>query len=93
MKKELKGKLNETLNFLALPVAGIILLLHFTIAPMPFGILALLLSSVFFLILGMTLFTLGADSGMTLMGNQMGAALTRLRNLPLFIVTALFSAS
>ncbi|HPW00853.1 MAG TPA: DUF1538 family protein, partial [Oscillospiraceae bacterium] len=74
MKKELKGKLSETLTAV-LPVAGIILLLHFTIAPMPSGILALFLSSVVFLILGMTLFTLGADSGMTPMGNQMGAAL------------------
>jgi len=88
VKKELKGKLSETLTAV-LPVAGIILLLHFTIAPMPSGILALFLSSVVFLILGMTLFTLGADSGMTPMGNQMGAALVRLRNLPLFIVTAL----
>ena len=88
MKKELKGKLNETLTAV-LPVSGIILILHFTIAPMPSGILALFLSSVVFLILGMTLFTLGADSGMTPMGNQMGAALVKLRNLPLFIITAL----
>jgi hypothetical protein len=86
--KELKGKLKETLTAV-LPVSGIILLLHFTVAPMPSGILALFLSSVVFLILGMTLFTLGADSGMTPMGNQMGAALVKLRNLPLFIVTAL----
>lgn len=88
VKKELKGKLNETLTAV-LPVSGIILILHFTIAPMPSGILALFLSSVVFLILGMTLFTLGADSGMTPMGNQMGAALVKLRNLPLFIITAL----
>ncbi len=88
VKKELKGKLHETLTAV-LPVSGIILVLHFTIAPMPSGILALFLSSIVFLIVGMTFFTLGADSGMTPMGNQMGAVLVKLRNLPLFIVTAL----
>ncbi len=88
VKKELKGKFKETFTAV-LPVTGIILLLHFTIAPMPSGILALFLSSSVFLILGMTLFTLGADVGMTPMGNQMGAKLVKLRNLPLFIFTAL----
>lgn len=88
MKREIAEKFKETATAV-LPVAGVILLLHFTIAPMPVGILALFLSSTVFLIIGMTLFSLGADIGMTPMGNQIGNKLVEMKNLVFFTLTAL----
>ena len=88
MKREIADKFKETAAAV-LPVAGVILLLHFTVAPMPSGILALFLSSTVFLIIGMAVFTLGADIGMTPMGNQIGNKLVEKKSLALFILTSL----
>ena len=88
MKRALMSKFKET-AYAVLPVAGIILLLNFTIAPMPGGTLALFLSGTALLIVGMALFTLGADLGMTPMGNQIGEKLVKMKNLKFFIITAL----
>ncbi len=88
MKRELLSKLKETATAV-LPICGVVLLLNFTIAPMPSGILALFVSSAVFLIIGMTLFQLGSDIGMTTMGNQIGSKLVEMKNLKLFILTAL----
>ena len=87
MKSELLSKLKET-AVAVLPVAGIVFLLHLTIAPMPFGVLALFLSGTFLLIIGMTLFQLGSDVGMTSIGNQIGSKLVELKNLRIFLITA-----
>ena len=87
MGKELLSKLKET-SVAVLPVAGIVLLLHFTIAPMPFGVLALFLSGTLLLIFGMTLFQLGSEVGMTPIGNQIGSKLVELKSLKIFLITA-----
>lgn len=71
-----------------LPVAGVVLLLHFTVAPMPFGVLSLFFSGTFLLIVGMTVFQLGSEVGMTPIGNQIGSKLVELKNLKIFIITA-----
>ena len=83
MLRELISKFKET-SIAVLPVAGIVLMLHFTIAPMPLGVLALFLSGTFLLILGMTLFQLGSEVGMTSIGNQIGSKLVELKNLKIF---------
>ncbi len=72
-----------------LPIGAIILLLHFTIAPMPLGMLALMLVGMLFLMVGLTLFSIGTDIAMMPMGEQIGSALIRSRNLPLLIVSLL----
>ncbi len=69
-----------------LPITVIVLLLTLTIAPVPFYTLALFLVGSLMLILGMALFTLGADLSMMVMGEKMGAHLTRSRKLPLIII-------
>ena len=63
LHKNLKEKIKESL-LSVLPITLIVLLLVFTIAPIPMGSLALFLAGAFFLILGMGLFTLGADDAM-----------------------------
>ena len=87
MKNELLSKFKET-AVAVLPVAAIVFLLHLTIAPMPFGVLALFLSGTFLLIVGMTLFQPGSEVGMTSIGNQIGGKLVELKNLKIFLITA-----
>jgi hypothetical protein len=65
-------------------------MLNFTITPMPFAIRGLFLIGSVLLILGMGLFTLGADLAMMPMGEQIGAELTKSRKLFLLIGVSLF---
>ena len=87
MSKELFSKFKET-AVAVLPVAGVVFMLHLTIALMPFGVLALFLSGTFLLIVGMTLFQLGSEVGMTPIGNQIGSKLVELKSLKIFLITA-----
>ena len=58
-----------------LPITIIVLLLSFTLAPMPIGTLMLFLLGAALLIVGMGFFSLGADIAMMPMGDQMGRKL------------------
>lgn len=71
-----------------LPIVLLVFFLHFTISPLPLGTLFLFLASAVLLILGMGLFTLGADVAMMPMGEGIGSELTKSRNLPLILGTA-----
>ncbi|MBQ8953502.1 MAG: DUF1538 domain-containing protein [Clostridia bacterium] len=80
----LVDKLKESLASV-LPITGIILLLTFTIAPVSLSALTAFLVGAVMLVLGMGLFTLGAETAMTPMGERVGAAVTRSKNLRLII--------
>jgi hypothetical protein len=84
MEKILQEKLKESLQAV-LPVGVIILLIHLTIAPMPGGTLLLMVCGMAFLIVGLTLFSLGNDIAMMPMGQHIGAALLQSKNLRLLI--------
>ena len=71
MRKKLKEKIMEAISSV-LPITVIVLLLSFTLAPMPIGTLVLFLLGAALLILGMGFFSLGADVAMMPMGEQMG---------------------
>lgn len=71
------------------PITVIVLLLHFTVAPLPLGLLALFLVGAVLLVLGMGLFTLGADLSMMPMGEAVGAELIKSRKITLLIVSSL----
>ncbi len=88
MRKKLWEKCRESVGAVA-PIGLIVLLLHVTVAPMPGGMLSLFLLGLLMLIVGMCLFSLGADLSMMPMGERIGAQLTRSKNLTLLIVTAL----
>lgn len=68
------------------PISAIVFLLHFTIAPMPLGTVALFLSGTVLLILGMSVFTLGADQAMIPIGEHIGSGLTKSRKVWILIV-------
>ncbi|WP_089608840.1 DUF1538 domain-containing protein [Dehalobacterium formicoaceticum] len=71
-----------------LPIAILVFLLHFTITPMPLSTLALFITGTFLLIIGMVLFTMGADMAIMPMGEIIGAKLVRSRKLWLLIITS-----
>lgn len=88
MNKKLLLKTKESLSSV-LPITIIVLILNFTIAPMPFVIRGLFVMGAFMLVLGMGLFTLGADTAMMPMGEQIGGQLMKSRKLILLIGSTL----
>ena len=64
-----------------LPITCIVLLLCFTIAPIPNNMLMSFLMGAALLIVGMALFTVGADAAMTPIGNKVGTCITRSKNI------------
>lgn len=64
-----------------LPVTGIVFVLCLFFVPMDTGLLLSFLIGSAMLILGMGLFTMGAEMSMTRIGNHVGAAMTRSRKL------------
>ena len=73
-----------------LPIGAIILILHFFVVPLPGMTLPMMLTGMFMLFLGMSLFSIGVDMAMMPIGQHVGSALIASRNLPL-IVGVLFA--
>ena len=69
-----------------LPVALIVALLCFSIAPMPTDLMLSFIIGTALLILGLGLFTFGVEKSMTLIGTYTGARLTKFRNLSILLV-------
>lgn len=87
MNRNLLEKIKESLSSV-LPITAVVLILNFTITPMSAGMMSLFLTGSIFLILGMGLFTLGADVAMMPMGERIGSELTKSRNLILLIIVS-----
>ncbi|MDF2948944.1 MAG: hypothetical protein K0R07_969 [Sedimentibacter sp.] len=85
MNRNLVEKVKESISSV-LPISIIVFILNFTLAPMPKGMFMLFGIGVIMLILGMGLFTLGADMSMMPMGERIGAELTKSRKLFILIV-------
>ena len=73
-------KLREALASVV-PITVIVLILSFTVAPIPPETLLAFLIGAVMVILGIGLFSLGADTAMTPIGERVGAAMTRSRKL------------
>nr|MDD6335830.1 DUF1538 domain-containing protein [bacterium] len=74
------AKVKESL-LSVLPITAIVLFLSFTIAPIPTSTLLSFIIGAILLIVGMGLFTLGAETAMTPMGERVGAHMTRQKSL------------
>ena len=79
-KTVLGEKVREALTSV-LPITLIVLILCFTIAPVPSDVLLAFLVGAVLLIVGMGLFTLGADTAMLPIGERVGAQMTKSRKL------------
>ncbi len=78
--KPLRDKIVESLSSV-LPIALIIIILSATIAPLDAGTFVLFLAGVVLLIVGMGMFTLGADMSMLVIGEGIGTAMTKSRKI------------
>ena len=81
---KLREKLLEALQAV-LPIAAIVLVLCFTIAPVSPSILLCFLLGAAMIVAGIMFFTLGAEMSMTPMGERVGAVLTNSRRLPVIL--------
>ena len=84
-----REKFRESLSAV-MPIMAIVLLLSFSFAPMPTSILLAFIFGGVMLIVGMTLFSLGAEMAMEPMGERLGAKLTKTKKLPLLLVLGFF---
>ena len=78
-------KLSETLKAV-LPILAIVLLLCFSIAPIPPSILVCFLIGAVLLIAGMLLFNVGVELSMTPIGERVGTIMTKSKNLLVIII-------
>ena len=85
LRNKLAEKLKEALAAV-LPIAGLVMALSLTIAPIPSGVMLGFLLGAALLVIGMMLFSVGAEVAMTPMGEQVGAAVTRTKNLRLILI-------
>lgn len=69
------------------PIIFIVLVLHFTITPLPINILGSFIAGSIFVILGLGVFLAGADIGIVPAGSLLGAALTKTRKLPIILIS------
>lgn len=82
----LLSKLKEA-TFSIVPIIILVMILNFTIVPMPlWSGVALFLSSAFLMILGISLFNLGVDISLIPIGEYVGSAIVKSRNLLLIII-------
>ncbi len=84
-QKNLLEKLKESLGAV-LPIIGIVLVLCFSIAPIPNSVLMTFVVGAVLLIIGMMFFTLGAEMAMTPMGERIGTKLTNTRKISVVMV-------
>ena len=87
-KKLLAEKLQESINSI-LPITGIIALVCLAAVPIPSGLMLAFLVGGVLMILGMGLFSLGADLSMSRIGGHIGTAMTSSRKLWVILALSL----
>lgn len=84
MKKNLLEKIKESLGSV-LPVAAIVFLLMISIVPVSGEMFFMFFVGTVLLVVGIGLFTLGADTSMIIIGEEIGAKLVRLKKVWLIL--------
>lgn len=85
MFRELLSKIKD--SFLSiLPIFVLVLFLHFTFVPLSNDMLGNFLIGTVFLLIGMSLFTLGADNAMMPMGSKIGLYISKHKKLWFLII-------
>lgn len=82
-----KEKFSETLRAV-FPILAIVLLLCFSIAPIPPSILMTFLVGAVLLIAGMLLFNVGVDMSMTPMGERVGSIMTKSKSIFIAVIVS-----
>lgn len=76
MKENIKNSLNEALTAV-IPVSAIVAAFCFSIAPVSIDVLIMFIIGAIMLVFGMALFTLGAETSMTVIGERIGAQISK----------------
>lgn len=84
MQKNLMEKIRESLGSV-LPVAAIVFLLMLSIVPVSGEMFFMFFIGTIMLVVGIGLFTLGADTSMIIIGEEIGAKLVRLKKIWLIL--------
>ena len=83
-RSKLNEKLQESLAAV-LPILAIVLILSFTIAPLPTSVLMAFLFGAVLLVVGMMFFSLGAELAMSPMGERVGTCITKTRRVGIML--------
>lgn len=87
IRSKFQEKLSETLKAV-IPILAIVLILCFTIAPIPPSILVSFLLGATLLIVGMLLFNVGVELSMTPIGERVGAIMTRSKKVLVVVLVS-----
>lgn len=82
------GKVKEVL-LSVIPIVLIVLVLHFTIAPLPTNLLIAFLLGAVLVVLGLTVFLFGIEEGLEPIGQFAGRAITHTGSYPIVITASL----
>jgi hypothetical protein len=83
------GEKFKEVIFSVLPITIIVLILHFTLTPLETPLLIRFLLGAFLIIIGLSIFLVGVDKGITPIGNLMGSTLTQTNKLWIVAVAGL----
>ncbi len=72
-----------------LPMLLIVLILHFTITPLPLAVLFRFLIGIVLVLLGLTIFLVGVDIGITPIGNTMGESIAKSNKMWVVLIAGL----
>lgn len=86
--KVIAGKFKDVV-LAVLPITVIVLLLHFTLTPLETSALIRFLLGSLLIVLGLSLFLIGVDIGITPLGSQTGSSLAKTNKLWILIVAGL----
>ena len=84
MLRLLFAKFRESFSSVV-PIIILVVILNYTIAPMPLWSMVLFIVSAFMMILGITFFNLGVDVSLIPIGEYIGSAMIKTKKLPLII--------
>jgi len=87
-RSKLKEKITEAFASV-IPITAIVLLLCFTISPIPSSLLLAFILGAAMLLFGIALFTMGADTAMAPIGSKVGASITKSKKLWVIILVSL----
>ena len=88
MNEKVKEKIRESLLAI-LPITAIVLLLSFTIAPISTDLITVFLIGAILVIVGIGLFSMGAEMAMSVIGERIGAKIAKSKNI-LYIFLVIF---
>ncbi len=80
MKENIKNKLKEALLAI-IPISAIVAFLCFGIAPVTTDVFIMFVVGAVMLVVGMALFTLGAETSMTVMGERIGVYISNQKKM------------